>query len=73
MFLKKGSHFDATLENLPSNGREYTPTSNFFGKIIDGADNYLIYKTLMDQHYQSVLSENDFIKLNGLHNLDKFK
>lgn len=65
--LNKGSHFDLSLENLPINGREYTPTSNFFGKIIEGADNYLIYKTLMDQHYQSILSENDFIKLIKFH------
>ena len=65
--LNKGSHFDVTLENLPSNGREYTPTSNFFVFIIDGADNYLIYKTLMDQHYQSILSENNFTKLIKFH------
>ena len=65
--INKGSHFDLSVENIPSNGREYTPTSNFFGKIIDTTDNYIIYKTILDQHYQRILSENDIIKLMKFH------
>lgn len=65
--INKGSHFDLNIENATSNGREYTPTSNFFGKIIDGSDNYTIYKAVLDQHYQKKLSENDFIKLIKFH------
>ncbi len=65
--INKGSHFELNNDSLPSNGREYTPTSNFFGKIIDGVDNYLIYKTLLDQHYETILLENDFIKLLKFH------
>lgn len=65
--INKGSHFDLNIENIPSNGREYSPTSNFFGKIIDTTDNYIIYKTILDQHYQRILSENDIIKLIKFH------
>nr|WP_315163594.1 DndE family protein [uncultured Flavobacterium sp.] len=68
--LNKGTHFDVDRDNLQSNGREYTPTSNFFGKIIDGVDNYIIYKTIMDQHYQRILAESDFIKLTKFHLAD---
>ena len=65
--LNKGTRFDLNKDNLQSNGREYTPTSNFFGKIIEGADNYIIYKTIIDQHYKTVLTEIDFIKLIKFH------
>jgi DNA sulfur modification protein DndE len=65
--INKGSHFDLNIENISSNGREYTPTSNFFGKIIDATDNYIIYKTILDQHYQTILSENDIVKLIKFH------
>ncbi|MNJ96563.1 AAA-like domain protein [compost metagenome] len=65
--VNKGSRFDLNIENSSSNGREYTPTSNFFGKIVDGLDNYVIYKAVFDQHYQKTLTENDFIKLIKFH------
>lgn len=65
--LNKGTRFDLNSVNLQSNGREYTPTSNFFGKIIEGADNYVIYKAIIDQHYHYALPELDFIKLVKLH------
>ncbi len=65
--INKGSHFDLSNESLPSNGREYSPTSSFFGRVIDATDNYIIFKTVLDQHYQRVLSENDIIKLVKFH------
>jgi len=60
--ISKGSRHDLNVDNLSGTGREYTPTSNFFGKVIAGFDNYIIYKTILDQHYQKTLTENDFIK-----------
>jgi DNA sulfur modification protein DndE len=53
--------------NLPSNGREYTPTNNVFGKIVNDVDNYVIYKTIFDQYYKKELSENEFVRLYKLH------
>jgi len=65
--LNKGFRFDILAENTPSNGREYTPTSNFFGRVIEGADNYVIYKAILDQHYKKNLNENEFVKLIKFH------
>ena len=65
--LSKGVSFDEEAPNLPSTDREYTPTSNVFGRIIDDTDNYIIYKTVLDQHYGKTLTENSFIKLYKFH------
>ncbi len=65
--LEKGKTFTNEATNLPQNGREYTPTSNVFGRLINDVDNFVIYKTFFDQHYKKELSENDFIKLYKLH------
>ena len=65
--ISKGSNFEENEDNIAANGREYTPTSNFFGKIVDGMDNYIIYKTILDQHYKKNLLENDFVKLIKTH------
>lgn len=65
--INKGKLFDENENGLPQNGREYTPTSNIFGRLVNDIDNYILYKTIFDQHYAKELSENDFIKLYKLH------
>ena len=65
--INKGKFFHENENGLPQNGREYTPTSNIFGRLVNDADNYILYKTMFDQHYSKELSENDFIKLYKLH------
>jgi DNA sulfur modification protein DndE len=65
--INKGKFFHENENGLPQNGREYTPTSNIFGRLINDTDNYILYKTMFDQHYAKELSENDFIKLYKLH------
>ncbi len=65
--IDKGVLFHEDEINLPQNGREYTPTSNIFGKLVNDIDNYTLYKTIFDQHYNKELTENEFIKLYKLH------
>jgi DNA sulfur modification protein DndE len=65
--LEKGHFFQESENNLLQNGREYTPTSNIFGRLINDVDNYVLYKTIFDQYYNKELSENEFIKLYKRH------
>lgn len=68
--LAQGKLFENEEDNLPRNGREYTQTNNTFGKIINGVDNYIIYKAILNQHYKKELYESEFIKLFKLHLVD---
>lgn len=65
--ISKGILFHPDTNGLPQNGREYTPTSNIFGSFIGNTDNFIIYKTLLDQHYSKDLPESEFIKLYKFH------
>lgn len=65
--IEKGRSFKNDVPTLPQNGREYTPTSNIFGRLIEDVDNFVLYKTILDQHYRKELSEDEFIKLYKLH------
>jgi DNA sulfur modification protein DndE len=65
--LSKGILFHPDTNALPQNGREYTPTSNIFGSFVNNSDNFIIYKTILDQHYSKELTESEFIKLYKLH------
>lgn len=65
--LEKGKLYDDLNVQLLQNGREYTPTSNIFGRIVNDIDNFTIYKTLMDQHYSKNLTDSEFILLYKLH------
>lgn len=65
--IEKGRLFHENENSLPQNGREYTPTSNIFGRLVNDIDNYTLYKTIFDQHYNKELAENEFIKLYKLH------
>ena len=59
--INKGKYFHENENGLAQNGREYTQTSNIFGRLVNDTDNYVLYKTMFDQHYARELSENDFI------------
>jgi len=65
--IEKGRLFHENENNLPQNGREYTPTSNIFGRLVNDIDNFTLYKTIFDQHYNKELTESEFIKLYKLH------
>lgn len=65
--IEKGKVYTEDISSLPQNGREYTPTSNIFGRLINDTDNFTLYKTIFDQHYGKELSENDFVRLYKLH------
>lgn len=65
--ISKGRYFSDNDNVLLQNGREYSPTSNLFGRLINDSDNYVLYKAILDQHYRRDLSEIDFIKLYKLH------
>lgn len=65
--IEKGRLFHENENSLPQNGREYTPTSNIFGRLVNDIDNYTLYKTIFDQNYNKELTENEFIKLYKLH------
>lgn len=65
--IEKGRLFLENENNLPQNGREYTPTSNIFGRLVNDIDNFTLYKTIFDQHYNKELTESEFIKLYKLH------
>ncbi|AXE21480.1 DUF1832 domain-containing protein [Runella rosea] len=65
--INKGKMFHENENSLPQNGREYSPTSNIFGRLVNDTDNYVLYKTIFDQHYGKELSEIEFIKLYKFH------
>jgi len=65
--LKWGIRIVEDEKSILQNGREYSPTSNVFGKLINDTDNYQIYKTIFDQYYEKVLTESDFIKILKFH------
>lgn len=65
--LNTGFRFDENIDEPVGNGREYTPTSNVFGNILQSRDNFLIYKAMLDQHYDRILYENEFVKFFKLH------
>jgi len=65
--LEKGKVFTEDEFNLPQNGREYTPTSNIIGRLINDVDNFVLYKAIFDQYYKKELLENEFIRLYKLH------
>ena len=65
--ISNGKIFNEDDEDLPGNGREYTPTSNIFGHTVQNVDNFILYKTILDQHYQRELDEEEFVKYYKLH------
>lgn len=65
--IEKGRQFDEYHQSLPQDGREYTPTSNIFGRYVNDVDNFVLYKAIFDQHYNKELTEIEFVNLYKLH------
>ena len=65
--IEKGVKYTNDTPSLPQDGREYTPTSNIFGRLVNDIDNFTLYKAIFNQHYGKELSENVFIKYYKLH------
>ncbi|MBS9783532.1 MAG: DndE family protein [Pasteurella sp.] len=61
-------------EVIPTlDGREYTPTSDIFGYYINDEDNFPIYLSIFNQHYNQNLTQSEFIRLYQLHLADGLK
>jgi DNA sulfur modification protein DndE len=66
--LKKGKVFNLESSVIPnSDGRDYRDENSLFGTVIKGESNYPIFKAIFDQHYNTLLLEEDFSKLFKLH------
>src|SRR5699024_9946932 len=63
MSIASGKLFSNEEPSLSQDGREYTPTSNIFGRLVKDTDNFILYKTIFDQHYNQNLTESEFIHL----------
>lgn len=61
MSLFNGKKFSLEEDNFQRNGREYTQTNNTFGRIVNGVDNYIIYKAILCQHYSKDLYDAEAI------------
>src|SRR5690606_24174780 len=49
--------------SLSSDGRDFRDDRGLFGTIIGGTSNTIIFKTVLDQHYNKTTYEDEFIKL----------
>lgn len=61
--IESGKLFSDEEPNLLQDGREYTPTSNIFGRLVNDTENFILYKSVFDQHYKKDLTESEFIQL----------
>lgn len=71
--IASGKLFSNDEPNLSQDGREYTPTSNIFGRLVKDTDNFILYKTIFDQHYKQDLTDSEFIHLYKHHLNDGLK
>jgi DNA sulfur modification protein DndE len=53
--------------SLSADGRDFRDDRSLFGTIIEGRSNYPIFKAVLDQHYNKLLTEEEFSKLFRLH------
>jgi DNA sulfur modification protein DndE len=66
--LMTGKIFDSENERTPSSdGKEFRDDRMLFGSLIDDTSNSIIYKSILDQHYNKLTFEEEFIKLFKLH------
>jgi len=66
--VNKGRKFkNNNNERSINNGREFTPTSNIFGRVVNDVDNYVVYKSVFNQHYNKDLTDKEFTKYYRLH------
>src|SRR5690606_21599721 len=49
--------------SVSSDGRDFRDDRSLFGTIIGGISNSVIFKTVLDQHYNKTTYEDEFIKL----------
>ncbi len=66
--LTSGKFFNIENEVIPSSdGKEFRDDKALFGSIIGEVSNLVIFKTILDQHYNKQTYEEHFIKLFKLH------
>ena len=66
--LQTGKYFDLENENIPkSDGKEFRDDKALFGTLINDTSNVVIYKSILDQHYNKNTFEDEFVKLFKLH------
>ncbi|GAB2632606.1 DndE family protein [Belliella aquatica] len=66
--LISGKLFDIENEIIPSSdGKEFRDDKALFGTVIGDGSNLVIFKTIVDQHYNKNTFEDEFAKLFKLH------
>lgn len=66
--LQTGKRFDLEYETIPkSDGKEFRDDKALFGTFINDTSNVVIFKSILDQHYERNTYEDEFIKLFKLH------
>jgi DNA sulfur modification protein DndE len=66
--LLTGKIFDIENEVMPSSdGKEFRDDKALFGTIIGDSTNTIIFKSILDQHYNKNTFEEEFTKLFKLH------
>ncbi len=66
--IQKNEKFNIVNETIPSSdGKDFRDEKGLFGTIINGTSNYVIYKSILETHYQRNIFENEFSKLFRLH------
>ena len=66
--LLSGKIFNIEKEVIPnSDGKEFRDDKALFGNIIGDGSNLVIFKTIVDQHYNKRTFEDEFVKLYKLH------
>ncbi|MGA9211632.1 DndE family protein [Kaistella sp.] len=72
--LQTGKRFDLENEIIPkSDGREFRDDKSLFGTFINDTSNLMIFKSILDQHYNKNTFEDEFIKLFKCHLSQGFK
>src|SRR5690606_2614671 len=66
--IQSGKIFDLENEfSIGSDGRDFRDDRGLFGTLIGDVPNTIIYKTVLDQHYNKKSYEDEFTKLFKLH------
>lgn len=66
--LLTGKLFDLDKEVIPiSDGKEFRDDKALFGTVIGDGSNFVIFKTIVDQHYNKNNFDDEFVKLFKLH------
>jgi len=62
--LQSGARFDPDGETgLDSDGRDWRDERTLFGSSADDKGYFVVYKAILDQHYERILSEEQFARL----------